>query len=458
MCDHDGRGAGDVDLLASARQGEGPGVSPWIWRIAALLALGVLAAVAGPGLLSSLNPRQPHSSAASGRPLPLVMHPNETFVPAPRWAARGPEVGSAIAAAEVTRIRHELPGVDRLLWAGSLDGHDRVVLVSYRPQPNASRIDAARVAALRVRRASDIPTARIQPIGYFSDASVVGLAWQGDDHHTRLLLLARPAPMRMLVSSVVDYHPSGQISRRWRDVELTDGVVVTDLGLHVDPAVVVRPNNISSSTSPVLVQVQGRPELPRFHDVTVAGVSSPSYAGPEPRLLVASLAQSVQLLFDLRDADSKVLWSGTIASGRREPGELITGRAALVLMRRHDGAMFQAFIYSDAMIALNSFHASAVRWSLADRMPYAFSTHEVGAPVLLVNPSGTGSATVDPGFGRPLRVRFDANGIATLAADGNEAATVDGARVVIRDPSGRTVLSAALPVPAAIDPFANNWS
>jgi len=59
VCDHDGRGAGDVDLLASARQGEGPGVSPWIWRIAALLALGVLAgATLGARLLPRLSNRR----------------------------------------------------------------------------------------------------------------------------------------------------------------------------------------------------------------------------------------------------------------------------------------------------------------------------------------------------------------------------------------------------------------
>ena len=277
-----------------------------------------------------------------------------------------------------------------------------------------------------------------------------------------LLVLARPAPMRVQVSSVVDYHPSGQISRRWRDAELDDGVVVTDLGRHVDPVVVVRPNNVSSSTKitgPILVQVQGRPELPGVDDVTVAGVSSPSYAGPDASQLVAALAQSVEMLFDLRDADSTVLWSGKLAAGyRHDSGARVTERGALVLMRRHDGATFQAFIYSDAMPALNSFQANAVRWSVADRLPYAFSTYGPGAPLLLVNPSGPGSATIIPGVGPTMDVRFDATGVATIAANAADAPRLDRARVIIRDPSGRTVLSAALPVPAAIDPFANNSS
>jgi hypothetical protein len=451
------RGSQDADLLASGLEDQRARrvVPPWVWRIAGLLALGVVAAVAGPDLLSSLSPRQPHSAASSGRrAASSPVRPGGTFVEAAPWAPRGPDVGSEIEAAEVARIRAERPGVEGLLWAGSLDGHDHAVLVSYPRQPAQSGTDAIQVVALHVRRARDIATARSETIGYLSVAGgVVGLAWQGDDQHTRLLLLGRPGQLQMQVSSVVDYHPGGRISRRWQDTALADGVAVTDLGPQVDPFLVVRPKIPGLSSSGLLVPVEGRRKTPGADQVTVAGVSSRSYVGPAPHLLVHSLSKALGMMLDLGDADATVLWSGRIPSGRNEVGRRITGRGALVLVRRHDGPMFQAFVYADRTGGSASATANTVRWSVAGRLPFAFSTNEPGAPLVIVNPGGRGSATLSPAAGARLHIRLDGNGVGTVAADAGAGPALGGAEVVVRDRSGQITLRSTMTNAGTADAF-----
>jgi hypothetical protein len=455
---HAPRGSAGPDLLAAGQDDRGKNrvVPPWVWRIAGLLVVGVVAAVAGPDLLSSLSPKQPPAAASAGRRAPSTapVDPNGTFVEAPRWSPRGPEVGSEIEAAELARIRVERPGVDGLLWAGSLDGHDHAVLVSYPRQPTQSGTDAIQVVALHVRRAGDVATARSETVGYLSEAGgVVGIAWQGDDLHTRLLLLGRPGHLQVQVSPVVDYHPSGRISRRWQDTGLNDGVAVTDLGRRVDPFLLVRPKIAGLASSGLLVPVEGRRELPRAGGVTVAGASSESYAGPDARVLVHSMSQALGMLLDLGDADSTVLWSGRIASGRTEEGKRVTGRGALVLVRRHDGPMFQAFVYADKTGGSARCTANTVRWSVADRSPFAFSTNEPGAPQVLVNPGGRGSATLTSAAGARLHVRLDGNGVGTLAVNAAAGPRIGGAEVVVRDRSGRITLRSTMPDTGTADAF-----
>jgi hypothetical protein len=271
---------GGLDLLASGTERENHrergGPPPWGWRVAGLLVLGLVAVVAGPHLLSSPEPGLPQTSPprSPAPAAPLVRPLEPRAVPPLRWAARGPEVGSHFVVAALARLRVERPGVDRLLWAGSLDGHDHVVVFSYRRQPNEFGTDLIEVAALRVQRARDLPTAHSETIGYVSGAdAVVGLAWRGQDHHTRLLVLARPRPMDVQVTSLVDYDVIHGVSRGWRDARLNNGVLVKDLGRSADPAIIVRPHNRRSrtrTTSPILVAVEGRPARPGVEVSTVA--------------------------------------------------------------------------------------------------------------------------------------------------------------------------------------------
>jgi hypothetical protein len=450
------RDPGGADLLASGRErerGRG-GVPAWVWRVTGLLVLGLVAVVAGPRLLSSPGPQPsppPRPPTQSAPLVPLVL---PRPVPPLRWAPRGPEVGSAVAVAAVARLRALRPGVDRLLWAGSLDGHDHLVVVSYRRRPNLSPEDPIEVAALHVRRARDVATANGETIGYLGGAgSFVGVAWRGGDQRTRLLVLGRPTRLRVQVSSVVDYDPIGRDTRRWRDARLTHGVVVTDLGRQSDPVIVVRSTDRDATTSPAIIQVEGLPDLPSPDEVRVNGASSPAYAGPNAQGLAATLARAVSPLFDLRDADSTVVWSGKLAGGEghgAEPRRI--GRGALVLVRRDDGPMFQAFVYGAAGF-LKSYPAIPVRWSVAGRLPYIFLPYEPGSPHMIINPSGPGSATFTPTVGRPLRVRLDGHGVGTLPADSSFATRVSGSRVVVRDASGRIVLRSTMVNPDTANPF-----
>jgi hypothetical protein len=424
------------------------------------LAVTLVAVLAGPHLLSSPSPSLRHPAPAhrpgdhAGPPPGSSERMSVSLI---HWAPRGPAVGSAFAVAAVARMRALRPGVDRLLWAGSFDGRDHVVVVSYRRPLDQSATDATEVAALRVNRIADVATARSVTVGYVDGVGgLVGLAWQGDDMLTRLLVLADPVRAQVLVSSVVDYHPSGGISRTWHSVALHQGALVKNLGRHVDPVILVRPKEFRSGTAQAVLKVQGRPDAPGTDEVRVAGVTSRTYAGPDPGLLVDSLAQSMSMIPDLRDADAKVLWSGELTSGLGNGGERLTGRAALVLVRRHDGPTFQAFIYSDPATSLTSFDSNPVRWSVAARLPYAFSTFAPEAPLLLVNPGGPGWATVRPKVGWTLHVRIHRNGVALLDHDAALDRPVAGARIVVRDPKGRTVLRSRMANSAMADPFGFN--
>lgn len=444
-----------MDELASGPGHQRARSSPWAWRVAGLLAVALVVVVVKPHLLSSPDPRR--DPFASSTPSAPALQPNPAPVVDPlSWPPRGPGIGSDFAAAALDRMRAERADVDRLLWVGSLDGGDQVAVAAYRPPPDRSPGDGVEVAALRVGRGDDVSRVQIQPMGTVREAgSLVGLAWRGDDSRTRILVLAGPARMPVQLSSVIDYHSSGRIGRRWRDAELDDGVLVTDLGRRADPVIVVRPTDLGSITRPALVQVHGLREPPGANEVTVAGVSSPSYAGPDVNVLVGSLAQAMSMLTDLRDCDSRVLWSGELAGGRSESGGKITGRGALVRVRRHDGPVFQAFVFSDPTGRYASSTADPVQWSVADQLPYVFTTYQAGAPLLLISPIGPGSATLTPSVGPPLRVRLDKGGVATLAGSANTTPTFrfTGADVLVRNPTGRTVLHSTIVDPGTVDAF-----
>jgi hypothetical protein len=251
-----------------------------------------------------------------------------------------------------------------------------------------------------------------------------------------LLVLSYPEPRHVQVSAAVVYHPSGDLGRRWRDHLLTNGVAVTDLGQTVDPEVVVRPADLSSPTDPAIVAVHGLPAPPSATEVTVAGTKLPSYAGPAAGVLVGSLAQAMRTFCDLRDANSRVLWSGRPTVGRTESGKPVRVLAALVVVRRHDGATFQAFVYAHRGDFSGIGEAGPVRWSVADRLPYAFN---VQRHVVLISPGGPGTATVTLMSGARIHVRFDGQGLASVTSQ-----DIDGAGVVLRSLSGRVALRATL--------------
>src|SRR4051794_617831 len=130
---------GDLDLLVagSEREGTDARTPGWVWRLAGLVARGLVVVLAGPGRLSRRDQRpQPAADVQPSTPPPAgVVGPNvEHVIPPLRWEPRGSQVRSAFAIAAVARLSALRQGVDTLLWAGTLDGHDHVAVISYRRQ------------------------------------------------------------------------------------------------------------------------------------------------------------------------------------------------------------------------------------------------------------------------------------------------------------------------------------
>ncbi|MGZ4610404.1 MAG: hypothetical protein ACXV2H_09125 [Actinomycetes bacterium] len=447
------------DELVSGPERDGIRLPPWVWRALGTVVVVAAVALAGPGLLS--NPSHgPHPTAT---PTPDVVPPLPPKPVAPlRWAPRGDLLGTDFAAAALARFRRNRPDVDRLLWAGSLGpggtgqstSADKVAVVAYRPAPDTYASDGVEIAALRVAGGSDTTGAIVTDIGTVrGPGGAVGFAWRGSDRHTRLLVLARPAALAVQVSPVIDYHRDGSISRGWQEVRSADGAAVADLGSKVDPVMVVRPVTAVSGVSPFLVDVHGlSTRSPR--DIQIAGSRADFYVGPDPDQLVDGVAQAVRSMFDLHDADSKVIWDGHIATGRdAHLGPATSGRGALVLVRRHDGATFQVFVFVDHTGVLRSYSANPVSWADGDRLPYAFSTFDDGAPMYLLNPLGPGSITVVPSVGPPKTVPLDGNGVGVLVSDANKGPVYRGPRVVVHDPAGRVVLRSTLVDVSTVDAF-----
>lgn len=442
---------GGADELASGGEPGGRHVPPWVWRVAGLVALGVAVALAGPGLLSGQNGgrgRVPSPTPTANAVVPPVL-----AAPVPRlgWAPRGSLMGSDFAAAAAGRFRQDRTDVDRLLWAGSLDTKDRVAVVAYLPSPDTYS-DGIEVAALRV--GPDDDPARAAVVGFgavHGPDGAVGIAWRGSDSRARLLVIGAPATLDLQVSPVVDYHRDGSISRRWRHVRARDGVVVVDLGPRVDPAIVVRPTDASSDARPFVVDVPG--PTTTAEDIEIPGSHDDRYAGPPADRLVDGVALALRPLFDLHDVAARVIWDGQIASGRGSRLPALSGRGALVWVRRHDGPVFQVFVYVNGAGALQSYAANPVPWAVGDRLPYTFSTFEDSAPLYVLNPSGPGSVTVTPALGKARQVGLDGNGVGTLMPDANTGATYAGARVVVHDRTGRPVLTSRLVDPGTVDAF-----
>jgi hypothetical protein len=436
------------DLLTSGPEPSGPHRSPWIWRIAGVLAVGVLAVTAGPGLFSSHGAAPPKPAASPGPTDPsdpadlsggsgdLELDPTSPHDnPLLGWTARGPDIGTPFVTAALARMRAEGRHVAHVLWAGSLDGQDHVVVVSYRMAPVQRESDDLEIGALRIDRESQLATASTVTIGYVGrPEDLVGMAWHGTDNHTRLLMLSYPESRPLQISATADYRGNGKITRRWRAAKFNDGVLVTDLGRHVDPTFVVRPMDLSSQTDPILVDVAGLPGPPSARQVDIVGARSPSYAGPARGVLVETLGQAMHSYANLRTADVRVVWSGQIRISSRSSGAYVRG--ALLVVRRQDGATFQVFVYARPRDRLGVSTVYPVRWSVADQLPYAFA---IEGHYLLISPNGPGSVVIRPAVGDSLRAQLDGDGTARV-----DGPSLNGARVVVRDPVGRILLRSTL--------------
>jgi len=229
----------------------------------------------------------------------------------------------------------------------------------------------------------------------------------------------------------------------------------------VDPVVAVRPVHSEPGAYATVIKkvTTDAEEVDQnafvFGPEDIAGVRRRGYAGPPGLSLVYALTETTRSLFVPAEAHWRVLWSGELAPGVR---------SALVRARLDAGPAFQVFVNVDAGMdgdssgRQNNNYFGAVRpvaWATADLAPWPYlATQDAGAddtPLLLLNPSGPGTAVIEGDNERT--VRFDKNGVATVTSKLEDADHLFGSTVIVRAPNGRRIVRSALTNPYASDPF-----
>jgi hypothetical protein len=112
------------------------------------------------------------------------------------------------------------------------------------------------------------------------------------------------------------------------------------------------------------------------------------------------------------------------------------------MLRRPDGPTFQLFVFQGDDGSVYPQGIRAVPWADADVVPWILQTGQPDVPQLFVNPSGAGTATIDPPGGEePLRLRIGRNGLVELGNDPTLVSqTLPGALITVLSPSGRRIV------------------
>jgi len=444
-----------ADQIASGREiGDGGGVPAWLRKGVVLAVLVALAAAFGPGLVSS------GSQDRAGRPPPprasasRSTEPTWSVVPASveRWAARGGLAGDeTFTAAAVAAVQRREPMADKLLYAAELPDGSRLALVSAKEQGDdvASHFVGAGVLALHVPPRSPVTGGSFSYAGGIATAeSLAGWAGRARDGRVFAVLLGRPAPLEAEVSARIEYQSDGSSRRSWRRVAGRDGSVSVELGRDADLMIAARSVDEAASF-PILIGVdadlspQERDQIVRA--IKPRGLGS-GYRGPSPKSVREGIVDGVWGILDPRKADIKVVWSGALTKDKR---------GALVVLRRKDGPTFQLLYSFGGDDGGSTDGPRHVAWRGADRAPYVLQFVHPEIPLLLVNPSGAGTAMVKWPEGRPgERIRIGGDGLGNLMPGGSlPVAAFSGASVIVRSPSGDVVGRTRWEDNRAFDPF-----
>jgi hypothetical protein len=228
-----------------------------------------------------------------------------------------------------------------------------------------------------------------------------------------------------------------------------DGSVVVDLGTRTDRVAAVRPMYDRRTSFPLLIRTdhelaaRSRATFFAFGPEDIAGVRSRSYAGPPVVSLVFAVGEVTQSLFEPAEADLRVIWSGKVGN---------VARAALLRAKLPTGPTFQVLVLAEGTSGTYSASVRRVPWSTADVTPWLLVHPEPGKPVLLLNPSGSGSVLLEYD-GKSRRVVIAEDGIAMLAADQFSAYDVYGAVATVFTPNGRRIAANSLDHPSEDDIF-----
>ena len=430
-----------LDELTSERA-QAPRVptrSAWVRRGLAGAALVAAVALLGPSLLSQGDkPDEPRPEPTTSPGPTSRPPPTEPALSALRWTVRGDLAGNTeFAEAALAAVRVEDPGAEKVLYAGTLPDRSRIALVGTGTGPEASgfAFRGATVHALHVPAGKAPSAGRVTFAGGVESAD--GLAgWAGRVRNGEVVavLLGRPTPLDAQVSTAIDYSEDGDISRSWEPVHSRDGSAVVELGRDTDPLVVAR-TTYDDTIDPLLMSVDGD-LTPRSREavaaqVRVAGLDG-AYRGPARRELRRAVVDGAWALLDPRSADIRVLWSGRMGAHRR---------GALLLVRRSDGPTFQLFVFQEADGRAFPQGMRHLPWAGADTVPWILQTGQPETPLTLVNPTGAGTAVIEPPGGQAARrVPIGRDGTANLGDDqAIDAHELSGSVITVLSPKGREV-------------------
>lgn len=445
-----------LDELTSERDRAAPRVhtrSTWVRRGLAAAVLVAVGAVVGPNLLSGGDeptpPRPEPTTSQVPTPAPT---PIEQPLSALNWTVRGDLAGDAgFVAAALAAVQAADPAAEKVMYAATLPDGSRIALVGAGDhEATGLAFRGANVQALHV------PAGAAPAAGLISFAGGIagpdGLAgWAGRSGRggaVVAVILGRPVPLDVRLSVAIDYSADGRSDRSWQPVRGRDGSAIVSVGRKTDPVLVAR-TNADDSVDPLLMDVDGAIALSARHrqevaaKVRIAGLDS-SYRGRRGRALRLGVVDGIWALLDPRDAQIRAVWSGGLGGNKR---------GVLLVVRRADGPTFQLFLLEQGAGRVYPQGVRHVPWAHADLLPWITQTGEPSTPLLLVNPSGAGTAVLQvPGAGE-RRVRIGADGLANLGDDQAVASTVLSG-VTVLSPGGRTVASIDWPNSGDFDPFA----
>ena len=360
--------------------------------------------------------------------------------PAADWPVRGDLAGDAgFVAAVLRRVRTEHADADRVLFAGRLAGGARVAFVA-RDRDEASAVRALDVYALRIPPGGSVQDGEVTVLGRGLIESTGPLGWArpGTDGNVQVVLVGQPGLLEAQVSARIDNHPDGSATRRWLDVRGQDGSVVVNVGTRTDPVVFARIRG--SVEVPVMIEVEGTDaSVP-----AIAGVASARYDGPELGVLAAQVADACRPVLDVGTADIRVIWSGPLGDDVR---------AALLRIRRSDGPAYQLLVGQGGTGETFVHGPLQVPWSDADVLPWLFEEGDPSRPMVLINPTGAGTASISYPDEPPRVVTLDARGTGPLGVGGPSPPNLYRALVEVRTPAGRVVVKNQLRAVSGEDPW-----
>jgi hypothetical protein len=337
-----------------------------------------------------------------------------------------------------------------VLFAQLLPDGGRVAVVASRSDENGGSFSGVSLMAVHVPAGTDPEHGRVTFAGGIpGEDDMAGWAGHGSDGRVYAVVFARPAPLRVEVSSVIDYRPDGTASRQWRLLSGRDGSIVVTLTGRVDPLVVARRRDPDALSSyPLLLTVDGdradSPDSDRGVGVRVAGLGG-SYAGPEAQRVPGLVGAAAGGLLDPKAADIRVVWSGTTYRD---------SKAAVIRLRRSDGVAFQTVVVQHPGGETYTQDLRHVASRDADVAPWLLATGELDTPLLLLSPSGPGRVVIAPAYGGPnFTVPIGAGGVANLGADQAVMSNrLLGGTATVYDTAGRRVVRTILVGPND-DPF-----